>query len=46
MRDIVIDETMYEMDKDKDGYVTLEEYMGVCCVCVCVCVCSVTRWYL
>ena len=28
MRDIVIDETMEDMDSNKDGYVTLEEYIG------------------
>lgn len=27
MRDIVIDETMEDMDSNKDGYVTLEEYI-------------------
>ena len=28
MRDIVIDETLQDMDKDKDGFVTLEEYIS------------------
>lgn len=28
MREIVIDETMQDMDKDKDGYVTLQEYIS------------------
>ena len=28
MRDIVIDETMEDMDKDKDGYVTMDEYLS------------------
>ena len=28
MREVVIDETMADMDKNKDGYVTLEEYIG------------------
>ncbi len=27
MRDIVIDETLADMDRDGDGYVTLEEYI-------------------
>lgn len=28
MRGIVIEETMLDMDKDKDGFVTLEEYIS------------------
>ena len=28
MRDIVVDETMLDMDKNKDGYVSLEEYIS------------------
>jgi len=28
MREIVIDETMQDMDKDKDGYITLQEYIN------------------
>ncbi|XP_071954966.1 calumenin-like isoform X2 [Antedon mediterranea] len=28
MRDVVIDETMDDIDKDNDGYVSLEEYIG------------------
>lgn len=38
MREIVIEETMQDMDKDKDGFVTLEEYISEC-VCVQICVC-------
>lgn len=30
MRDIVIAETMEDMDKDKDGYVTIDEYLSEC----------------
>lgn len=30
MRDIVIDEALHELDKDKDGYVSLEEYISEC----------------
>lgn len=30
MRNIVIDETLQDMDKDKDGFVTLEEYISKC----------------
>ena len=30
MRDVVIDETMEDMDKDKDGYVTIDEYLSKC----------------
>ena len=30
MREIVIDETLQDMDKDKDGFVTLEEYISKC----------------
>ena len=30
MREIVIDETMQDMDKDKDGFITLEEYISEC----------------
>ena len=44
MREIVIDETMQDMDKDKDGYITLQEYIsewvwvwGGVGGCVCVC---------
>lgn len=40
MREIVIDETMQDMDKDKDGYITLQEYISewvwVWGVCDCV----------
>ena len=32
MREIVIDETMQDMDKDKDGFVTLAEYISECVV--------------
>ena len=28
MRDIVIEETMVDMDKNRDGYVELEEYIS------------------
>ena len=28
MRDLVIEETMYDMDKNKDGTITLEEYIS------------------
>ena len=28
MRDIVLDETMDDMDKNKDGFVTQQEYVG------------------
>ncbi|KAL3842537.1 hypothetical protein ACJMK2_020538 [Sinanodonta woodiana] len=28
MRDIVVDETIEDIDKDKDGYISLEEYIG------------------
>ena len=28
MRDIVIQETMYDMDKNRDGTITLEEYIS------------------
>ena len=28
MRDIVIEETMYDMDKNRDGKITLEEYIS------------------
>ena len=28
MRHIVIEETMYDMDKNKDGKITLEEYIS------------------
>lgn len=37
MREIVIEETMQDMDKDKDGFVTLEEYISEC-VCANMCV--------
>lgn len=30
MREVVIDETLQDMDKDKDGFVTLEEYISKC----------------
>ena len=33
MREVIIDETLADMDKDKDGFVTLEEYISEC-VCV------------
>ena len=29
MREIVLDETMDDMDSNKDGYVTLQEYVGM-----------------
>jgi hypothetical protein len=28
MRDIVLEETMYDMDKNRDGVITLEEYIS------------------
>lgn len=28
MRGIVIDEAMEDMDKDKDGFIALQEYVG------------------
>ena len=28
MREVVVDETMMDMDKDQDGYVELEEYIS------------------
>ena len=28
MRDLVIEETMYDMDKNRDGKITLEEYIS------------------
>ena len=28
MQDLVLDETMEDMDKNGDGYVTLQEYVG------------------
>lgn len=28
MKDVVISEAMEDMDKDKDGFVTLQEYIG------------------
>ena len=28
MKDIVIDEAFDDMDKDKDGHITLQEYIG------------------
>ena len=28
MKDVVIDEALMDMDKDKDGYVTVEEYIS------------------
>ena len=28
MREVVVDETMYDMDKNKDGQITLEEYIS------------------
>lgn len=28
MRDIVVDETLEDIDKDKDGFISLEEYIG------------------
>lgn len=28
MKDIVVDETMEDIDKDKDGFLSLEEYVG------------------
>lgn len=28
MRDIVLEETMYDMDKNRDGTITLEEYIS------------------
>lgn len=28
MREIVVEEAMQDMDKDKDGYVTIDEYIG------------------
>ena len=33
MKDIVIDEALQDMDKDKDGYVTVDEYISKLCVC-------------
>ena len=46
MRQIVLDESMEDMDKNKDGFVSINEYVGqyVCmCArgCACVCVCTV-----
>ena len=29
MQEIVLDETVGDMDKNRDGYVTLQEYVGV-----------------
>jgi Ca2+-binding EF-hand superfamily protein len=34
MQDIVLDETLEDMDKNGDGYVTLKEYVGRCSVVV------------
>lgn len=31
MRPIVVLETMEDIDKDKDGKISLEEYIGECC---------------
>ena len=28
MRPVIIDETMEDMDKDRDGFVTVQEYIG------------------
>ena len=28
MKDIVVEETMEDIDKDKDGFLSLEEYIG------------------
>lgn len=28
MREIIIDEALQDMDKDRDGYVTEQEYIG------------------
>ena len=30
MKDIVVEETMEDIDKNKDGFVSLEEYIGMC----------------
>ena len=35
LRNVHVDEIMTDMDRNKDNYVTLEEYVGEC-VCVCV----------
>ena len=37
MKDVVISEAMEDMDKDKDGFVTLQEYIGkgfLCCIVI------------
>ena len=40
MRDVVIEETLQDMDRNRDGFVDKEEYISKCvCVCVCVYVC-------
>jgi Ca2+-binding EF-hand superfamily protein len=32
MKDVVVEETMEDIDKDKDGYISLEEYLGKQCI--------------
>ena len=33
LRDVYIGEVMEDMDKNKDGFVTVEEYVGEWCAC-------------
>ena len=33
LRDVHVDEIMADMDRNKDNYVTLEEYVGECVKC-------------
>ena len=34
LRDVYVDEIMEDMDRNKDGYVTVEEYVGECDNCL------------
>ena len=37
MKDVVIDETLEDIDKDGDGFVSIEEYLGMLYIGECYC---------